>query len=449
MKHRWLATATSAAWWALPDSCIRVAMALASLVEQQGSPVVELTGDRLAELCRTSRSSARRALESLAEAGFCELSHREGRGGTTTVTVNDRGQFNTQQHQQVESEFVASVASKRGQFKRYAAQEVSSEDELTVDSSTANAGSDAGQFINTPNHYEKVEEYLAAQGYPGQFRGQLNRQRTSVVSTEIEEDVASLASLEPEMGNFAPFSPRARDQDLLRSSKKDLRSSALEYKTRSTVAARMLRDAAPQKQSQDPPKDPMDNTPPVAPAPPPTSIEPTSPGKHKRKRTDPSKIPERAWAAADYLRAQTLAKNGAAVAGMRPWEYGWSWESGKAIRLGDGSRTGLRLSWANSFRLFHAVLQGALANGGQPSTEDYTWNEIAKAIQWVFHGQPPGVGFVIECPDTLRAKWDRIDACRKSSTNQRASQRPSQTGPAMLRPKLSDDDLPPGVRRSR
>lgn len=144
------------------------------------------------------------------------------------------------------------------------------------------------------------------------------------------------------------------------------------------------------------------------------SIEPTSPGKSRHPRIDVERIPERAWKAADYLRSQILIRSPGAVLGTKPWKPGWIWANGTAagVKVGDGSMNGLRLSWANSFRLFQAKLAEALGNAGKIARPEDAWEEIAKTVYWLFHKQPAGVGFIVECPDTLRDKWDRIQAVR-------------------------------------
>jgi hypothetical protein len=150
--------------------------------------------------------------------------------------------------------------------------------------------------------------------------------------------------------------------------------------------------------------------------------------KPRKSRVDPAKVPERAWAAADYLRLQVLEENAAAVVGTRPWQSGWRWPSGsRGVRDGDGSRTGLRLAWANSFRLLHGRLLKAMRNATPATTADDTWNEISRAVHWLFHDQPETARFVCESPDSIRDKWDRIQTARRRQ--QRAPARGSDGRP--------------------
>lgn len=154
--------------------------------------------------------------------------------------------------------------------------------------------------------------------------------------------------------------------------------------------------------------------------PPPTTGDHEAPSK--RKRIDPAKIPERAWAAADYLRSRVLLENPTAVAGTKAWEYGYQWTSGAGERAGAGSQTGLRLSWADKFRLFHAVLLKALRNADPKTAPEVAWEQIARAVYWLFHKQPAEPRFIVECPDSLRDKWDHIQ--RNMANQKRAAEQP-------------------------
>jgi hypothetical protein len=124
----------------------------------------------------------------------------------------------------------------------------------------------------------------------------------------------------------------------------------------------------------------------------------------KKRRTDPLKVPPRAWAGADYLRTRVLEVNAAAFVGTKPWE-------------GD---TGLRLTWANSFRLLGDQTLKAMKNAG-PATEADAWEAIARTVQWLFDGQGPSHRFVVESPDSLREKWDAIQAVRRNKQIQPAA----------------------------
>lgn len=133
----------------------------------------------------------------------------------------------------------------------------------------------------------------------------------------------------------------------------------------------------------------------------------------KRRRIDAAKIPERAWAAADYLRSRILIKNPAALVGNKPWEDGYKWTAGAGDRIGDGSRTGLRLSWADEFRLFYQRLHTAMRNANKAISEEDVWTEIARTVHWLFHNQQTGPQFIIESPGSIATKWDRIQEIRK------------------------------------
>lgn len=133
----------------------------------------------------------------------------------------------------------------------------------------------------------------------------------------------------------------------------------------------------------------------------------------KPSALDTAQIPERAWAAADYLRMQVLARYPACLLSRRPWEAGWSWTPGKpGERAGDGSRNGLRLGWAREFHQLHGKLHAALAAAEPATTSDDAWTEISRTVHWLFHGQTT-TGFRVDSPGSLITKWDRIQDTRQ------------------------------------
>jgi hypothetical protein len=134
----------------------------------------------------------------------------------------------------------------------------------------------------------------------------------------------------------------------------------------------------------------------------------------KRSMVDAGKIPERAWAAADYLRTQVLVLHPACLLGRRAWEPGWAWPAGKPSgRTGDGSRNGLRLSWAQQFQQLHGKLHAAMRAAAPSSTPDAAWTEISRTVHWLFHGQT-STGYRVDSPGSLIAKWDRIQDTRSA-----------------------------------
>lgn len=149
------------------------------------------------------------------------------------------------------------------------------------------------------------------------------------------------------------------------------------------------------------------------------------PERAPRARIDGSKLSEKSWSAADYLRSRVLAENPAAVVGIKAWEFGWTWTSGAGVRIGDGSRNGLRLAWADKFRLLHQAVHKAQRNVNPKATAEETWVLIARAVHWLFHNQPEGgPRFRVECPDSIRAKWDRIqDSIKRWEMNGRQNGR--------------------------
>lgn len=126
------------------------------------------------------------------------------------------------------------------------------------------------------------------------------------------------------------------------------------------------------------------------------------------------RIPDRAFAAADYLRSAVLSDNKAAVVGSVPWDR--------------ETRSGRRLSWADSFRRLHARVLKAMRNETQSTTDSEAWEEIARTVYWVFHGQPADrrYRFEVESPDTLGEKWDRVQVQRKRQKQDAAQPKPAR-----------------------
>lgn len=116
-----------------------------------------------------------------------------------------------------------------------------------------------------------------------------------------------------------------------------------------------------------------------------TSSSQPTPKKQTGVRVSADRIPDRAWKAADYLREQVLKEQPTAAIRRQKWE--------------PGQRDGLRLKWADTLRLLH-------------EQDGRAWDEIAQVCYWLFHKQPAGVRFIVQSPDALREKWDRIQAVR-------------------------------------
>ena len=137
------------------------------------------------------------------------------------------------------------------------------------------------------------------------------------------------------------------------------------------------------------------------------------PPKPRATAVDTAQIPERAWAAADYLRAQVIQRFPACLLGRKAWECGWTWQPGKqGERTGDGSRIGLRLGWAREFNQLHGKLLAALTAAAPGTTSDDAWTEISRTVHWLFHGQTT-TGFRVDSPGSLITKWDRIQDTRQ------------------------------------
>lgn len=129
-------------------------------------------------------------------------------------------------------------------------------------------------------------------------------------------------------------------------------------------------------------------------------------------RVNVGTIPDRAFAAADYLRAAILREQPSALIGTAPWD--------QAVK------SGRRLTWADEFRLLHAAVLAAMRHESAETTEDSAWSEIARTVYWVFHGQPAGYRFEVESPTSLRKKWDRIRSARTQQARKAAQPAPAR-----------------------
>lgn len=87
-----------------------------------------------------------------------------------------------------------------------------------------------------------------------------------------------------------------------------------------------------------------------------------------------------------------------------------------------------RLTWARSFAKLHAKLARA-ANVLELDTDGASgiWDEIARTVSWLFNRdpskpmQPTASPFVVQSPDSLEEKWDRIQAVRGNQTSSAAA----------------------------
>lgn len=109
-----------------------------------------------------------------------------------------------------------------------------------------------------------------------------------------------------------------------------------------------------------------------------------------------SRVPDRAWRAADYLRDRILTDDPNALVHREPW--------------GDHVRTGWRLKWADEIRLM-------------VTRDGRTYEQIFEVLRYVFTEQTGEARFIVQSADALREKWDRIQAVRRGNTSSKSGQR--------------------------
>ena len=433
----WLRGAMEAWWWRLPGDQVRVALALVARAERgdDGRRLIEVTSDGLAESCGVSRGVVRRALAALDRGGFCRVAAARGHRGRTVIEVlgfepgmvTDAGQQNSARpFDSAPRVHLDSSAITEASLQSGAALDHSSEQHPAIprgsDPLRPFLHADRGQL----EARDITGEMSDAEGYRGQLKppdptiplldglpheGRGHLQVTGISSDSGEILASSDLCSRPE--------PRASDLDLLRSPKKDLRS---ESESGRSSDPEILTDLLSPTLSSEPAKKRRKKTPEEAEA-----------AKAAREAKQAEKIPDRAWAAADYLRSQILSAHPTAALAAVPWEP----KGG-----GPAFRHGRRLTWALEFAKLHR--ERATAEQVLPMDtlgSGAIWDDIARTVAWLFNRDPskpmqlPGAPFVVLSPDSLAEKWDRIQAVRRNQ----GAPRPS--------PRSPDNNQPPRAFR--
>lgn len=393
----WLYATIKEPWRKLPSHQVVVAMDLLAFSAEQavrtGKPGITATTSELMRFTGLARGRLRTALAALERAGFCRIATIRGGGGATAILILDGRPFT--------QPVVLSLTDGRDQSQ-------------------------------SPDTVEETEPIIIGSS-------KLPVSPSPTPSHEIVQvaDVSSGLTVS-----------RARDLDLLRSPKKDPGDPDLpENITSLYVPTPESADSDNEQRNQIE----LFNKPIAVIKAKAIQLEsPADPPKRAAKKADADKITARAWMAADYLRRHVLVRNPVAVASRSQWEYGWSWNTGKPAMVGEGSRTGMRLKWAHDLLKFHGKLRAALAGGGQPSTDEYAWDLIARTIHWLFNGQKsePKYQIIVDSPGSLIEKWDRIQLKRTSDQAQQVRQTTAVTAETIIRPKYVDEP-PAGVNRRR
>lgn len=121
----------------------------------------------------------------------------------------------------------------------------------------------------------------------------------------------------------------------------------------------------------------------------PTDPEPPKQPKSQAERDEEKagRCHERAWKAADRFRELVLEQQPGHAMRNKPWS----------------GHTGSRLSWAYSLHLL-------------VTADGRSWEDLHDVLQWLFKRQTAGKhNFVVQSPDSLREKWDRIAQFRANN----------------------------------
>lgn len=367
-----------ATWWRMCGDHLKIAIWLVGACQiRDGAPRLIAPIDDIARFHGMSRMKIRRALDAMERTGFCRVWGQRGRGGLTQIVLNDARPFG--------------MPNTTGLL-----QDGNHEENFRSDDCSELA------FLAPADHLRQL-----ARPEPNQMVGGGD----PTIKPTILEISQVPETTDP---SYLDLLRSSEDPDL----RSDLRSSASQDLTRSKESVLMvatIQVSGELKASHDP-------------------DEPAT-------RIAVERIPERSFAAADYLRTALLAESKTAVIGTIKWSV--------------TTKTGRRLAWADSFRKLHVSVLAGMRNGAPDTSETTAWEEIARTVHWIFHGQTCDLKYrlVVESPDTLKDKWDAIQATRrrqrleasqpKKLTN---SYRNGVGGQPMIRPRY-DDDLPPGIRR--
>lgn len=108
------------------------------------------------------------------------------------------------------------------------------------------------------------------------------------------------------------------------------------------------------------------------------------------KRIDAARVPERAFKAADWMRAYVIARYPSAYIARQPW---------------GSTATGDRLVWARELAV--------IAEPRPIGRDGRTWTEVWKAIKWLFEEQTGEYPIIVQSPTAMREKWGKIQAAMR------------------------------------
>lgn len=389
----WLSEVVDSWLWELPPERLRVALLLLAKSRAEGAErVTRTTSDEIAVACRISRGAAIRALRALGDGGFCRIETRRGSDGVTVIRLT------TVKHEHDISEPV--VADHLHVL------------DIVVEGLLLEGGRDHLRLVRG--------DHLEARGIAG------DSDQSGEGRDHLRGDVDLAASIpsEPKTG-VNPQSPVAAlpgpsspDQDLsgpgpsdpdLQPPEKQTSREPVSRKTGVTVRGDVgSRDSGVHQLSLL--GEPEFVADPVTP-PAPTDQAQIDGAEYAARRAaiasriDATMVPDRAFAAADWLRAYVMAMYPSAAVARYPW--------GPA-KVGD------RLIWAREL----TVIAEPRAKG-RVGRDGRGWDEVARVVKWLFEDQTGEHLFVVQSPTALREKWGRIQAVREQ-------QRKPQRKPAAL-----------------
>lgn len=148
---------------------------------------------------------------------------------------------------------------------------------------------------------------------------------------------------------------------------------------------------------------------PVTPPPEPTDVDEAYAAQQAAiaRRIDATKVPDRAFSAADWMRAYVIATYPSAAVARAPW---------------GSAKQGMRLVWAKELAV--------IAEPKPLGRDARTWAEVWHAMKWLYEEQSSEYRIIVQSPTTLREKWGRIQEARRRAEYDRKRKPPASAAVA-------------------
>ena len=426
----WLSGVVSSWLWELPPEPLRVALLVLARSRAEGDDrVTTMTSSEIAVACRTSRPAVRRALKALADGGWCKVETRAGHDGVTVIRVStvkrgvDISAPLCAGHLDVVDIVVEGLRleGSRGHLERAGVghlERAGSAHETGGFGGAAGQLAVGGDLVVVPRSPPKAGVNLRSPVDGSAASRPPDRVLSSLVESDPDPD------LQPPETTPSPL-VRLRTSEVAQglggggeaeepvlSATGDKAGGRGRSPRRGLAGAEPPRGSGSDSGSGSPPagastgsqlsllgEPTFDDGPVVEPvASRVGGLEDDDPEYEARqreilKRIGQRAIPDRAFAAADWMRAYVVNRYPYAYIARRPW--------GKE-RLND------RLVWASQLAV--------IAEPKPVGIDGRGWSEVARVVKWLFEEQLASERpFVVQSPKALREKWGNIQAAMARS----------------------------------